>query len=255
MHVHVVRKSPAALSYYAMSKALGLVALSLPFVLGLGSIALSLGANRALPHPLLQRSISDYYYTPMRNYYVGSLCAIAVFLLCLRGYDVADEVAEFLAGIFAFGVAVFPPVNPRAAQYSSMQVKMGFVHAGFAALMFLTLAYLCVFRFRKTAPGVVLTRRKRHRNRVYAACGVAIVVSMVGMTSLTLARILEGRHPSQWLFWLESLAMAAFGTAWLTKGGGLWRDNGHGHGNHGAHGAELPRDGHGEREVLDRGSV
>ena len=112
---------------------------------------MNLGVNRALPHPLLQRSISDCYYTPMRNYYVGSLCAIAVFLLCLRGYDLADEIAEFLAGVFAFGVAVFPPVNPRGF-YSSLQVNIGFMHSGFAALMYMTLAYLCLFRFRKTSP-------------------------------------------------------------------------------------------------------
>ena len=38
MHVRTVRNSPAALSYYAMRKALGLIALSLPFVLGLARL-------------------------------------------------------------------------------------------------------------------------------------------------------------------------------------------------------------------------
>ncbi len=222
-------KNPAVLSYYAMRRAVGYLALSLPFTLALGAIVLALlGPGHDLPRPLLERSISDYYYTPMRNYYVGGLCAIAAFLVCSRGYELQDEITGYLAGAFAFGVALFPSVNPYGG-YTAMQVDIGFVHTGFAALMFLVLAYICIFLFRKSSPETPLTRRKRHRNRLYGVCGLIIVVCMFFMVGLTVVGSLHSVPPSGLLFWWESLALSAFGIAWLTKGEGLLKDKPHHH--------------------------
>ena len=223
-------KNPAVLSYHTMRRAVGLIALSLPFGLALGSVLFGFfGPMHALPHPLLQRSISDYYYTPMRDYYVGSLCAIAAFLASSRGYDLADEIGGYLAGALTLGVALFPPVNPQSALYTHFQVDIGFIHSGFAALMFLVLAYFCIFLFRKSAPERPITRRKRHRNRIYGACGLTIIFCMVVMVTLTLRAVVHARHPSPLLFWFESLALAAFGIAWLTKGEGILKDKPHNH--------------------------
>lgn len=225
-------KNPAVLSYYSMRRAVGLIALTLPLGLACGSIFASLlGPEHALPHPLLQRSVSDYYYTPLRDYYVGALCAIGAFLACSRGYDLLDEITGYLAGFFAFCVAFFPSFNPRSARFTRLDVEFGYMHTLFAALLFLMLGYICLFLFRKSSPEKPFTRRKRRRNQVYGACGLIMVVSMVGMVSLTLRGIIERRHPSPWLFWLETLALAAFGVAWLTKGEGILRDKPHNH-NH-----------------------
>ncbi|SPE22828.1 conserved membrane hypothetical protein [Candidatus Sulfotelmatomonas gaucii] len=223
-------KNPAVLSYYTMRRAVGLIALSLPFALALGSILFSLaGSAHALPHPILQRSISDYYYTSMRDYYIGSLCAIAAFLASTRGYDLTDEIMGFVAGALTLGVAVFPPVNPRSALYTPFQVEIGFIHTGFAALMFLVLAYFCIFLFRRSSPEKPFTRRKQHRNRIYGACGLTIIVCMVMLVSLTVKAVLQAHHPSRLLFWFESVALAAFGIAWLTKGEGILKDKPHNH--------------------------
>jgi hypothetical protein len=225
-------KNPAVLSYYAMRRAVGLTALTLPFALGLGSIlSVLLGPDHALPHPLLQRSISDYYYTPMRDYYVGSLFAIGAFLACSRGYDLLDEITGYLSGAFAFCVALFPSFNPRGTHFTRLDVEFGYIHTAFAASMFLILAYICLFLFRKSSPEKPITRRKRHRNQIYGICGLVMVVCMIVMVSLTIRAIVERRHPSHWLFWCETLALAAFGVAWLTKGEGILRDKPHNH-NH-----------------------
>jgi hypothetical protein len=222
-------KNPAVLSYHAMRRAVGLIALLLPFTLAIGSILFALaGPAHALPHPVLQRSISDYYYTSMRDYYVGSLCAIAAFLACSRGYDLTDEIMGYLAGALTLGVALFPPVNPRIA-YTHFQVDIGFIHSGFAALMFLVLAYFCIFLFRRSSPEKPLTRRKQHRNRIYGACGLTIIVCIVAMVSFTLEGIEQAHPPNALLFWFESLALAAFGVAWLTKGEGILKDKPHNH--------------------------
>ena len=225
-------KNPAVLSYYTMRRAVGLMALTLPFALASGSILASLLAPaHALPHPLLQRSISDYYYSPMRDYYVGALCAIGAFLACSRGYDIYDEITGYLAGAFAFGVAFFPSFNPRSSRFTRLEVQFGYIHTGFAALMFLVLACICLFLFRKSSPEKPITRRKRNRNHIYGACGVIMAACMILMVSLSVRSVIERRHPSHWLFWCESIALGAFGVAWLTKGEGILRDRPHNH-NH-----------------------
>lgn len=232
MAVHTATRNPAVLSYYAMRRTVGVIALALPFALAGGSMLMALaGPRHALPHPLLERSISDYYYTPMRNLLEGSLWAIAAFLVCSRGYEPIDEVMGYVAGAFTLGVAVFPPVNPRLPLYTPLQVEIGFVHSGFAALMFLSLAYFCLFLFRRSSPQARLTRQKRHRNRIYAICGVTMLVCLTGMVSITARALAHSLRPSPWLFWLESVALAAFGVAWLTKGEGLLKDKAHNH-NH-----------------------
>src|ERR1700721_2801176 len=121
-------KDPIVLSYLALRKAVGAVALALPFVL---AIPYWLLANHAL-----QSSISAYYYTGMRNLFVGSLCAISMFMLCTRGYDIKDEIAGFFSSLCALGVAFFPTTpegDPTKRQY-----EIGTAHFTFAARLFLT---------------------------------------------------------------------------------------------------------------------
>src|ERR1700728_3785246 len=105
MAPRITPTNPAVLSYHTLRRAVGVLALTLPFVLAGGSSLLALiGPDHALAQPLLERSISDYFYTPMGSYLIGSLGAIAAFLICSRGYDLTDEIAGYLAGAFALGV-------------------------------------------------------------------------------------------------------------------------------------------------------
>jgi hypothetical protein len=230
MAPRITPTNPAVLSYHTLRKAVGVLALTLPFVLAGGSSLLALiGPGHALAQPLLERSISDYFYTPMGSYLIGSLGAIAAFLICSRGYDLTDEIAGYLAGAFALGVILFPAVNPRSPIHTRLQLEIQCAHNIFAALMFLTLAYFCLFLFRKSAPDKPHTRRKHHRNGVYSVCGIVIIVCSIIMVSINfngVARILQPFDP---LFVAESLALIAFGIAWLTKGQGFLKDRPHHH--------------------------
>jgi len=219
--------NPVVLSYYTMRRMVGYIALALPFALAAGAILAALLLSGHLPHPLLERSISDYYYPSMRDYYVGSLSAIAAFLACSRGYDLHDEITGYLAAAVTLGVACCPSFNPRSAYYTPLDFAFGLIHTAFAALMYLMLSYICIFLFRKSSPAKPFTRRKRDRNRIYAASGLIMVACMMTMVGLTIRSVLERRHPSHWLFWCESLALGAFGVAWLTKGEGFMRDKRH----------------------------
>jgi hypothetical protein len=225
MNADPASNNPAALSYLGMRKAVGILALALPPALIGGAILLApLGPTGTWPHPLFQGSISDYYYTPMGNFLVGSLCAIAMFLMSSRGYDWQDELAGYLACAFALGVAFCPTTPPDSPNPTALQNALGNAHEIFAAAMFVVLAYFCLVLFRKTGGKGRPTSRKLLRNRVYSICGWTIVGCMVTMISLHIpafARLVE--HIDMLLIF-ESIALEAFGIAWLTKGEAILKD-------------------------------
>ena len=137
------------------------------------------------------------------------------------------RVTGYLAGACAVGVAVLSLVQSTQQLLHPQEFALGFIHTAFAALMYLMLAYICIFLFRKSSPEKPFTRRKRDRNRIYTASGLIMVACMIAMVGLTIRSVVERRHPSPWLFWCEALATCAFGVAWLTKGEGFMRDKRH----------------------------
>ncbi len=206
-------KEATTLTYLMLRKAVGGIAVLLPFAL---AIPWWLLRDHAL-----QSSISDYYYTGMRNLFVGSLCAIAMFLLCCRGFDWKDELAGMFSALCALGVAFFPttPVNP-----SAFQREVGWAHYAFAALLFLTLAYFCLILFKMTATNRTVTSRKLQRNRVYTVCGWVILASILAIAATKIFGLkysILGLGP---VFCFESTSLLAFGTAWLTKGETFLKD-------------------------------
>jgi hypothetical protein len=202
---------PLVRSYLAVRKSIGVVGIALPFVLVLGGLIAGIG---------LQGSISAYYHTGMRDVFVGSLCAIAVFLWSYRGYDERDDRAGNLACVAALGVALLPttPADPTPAQ-----ATVGVLHVLSAALFFAALAYFSLALFRlsgQTFP----TDRKRARNRVYTVCGYTIIacVIAIGIVSIPGVRaVVDGLRP---VLWLEAAAVVAFGVSWFTKGEAILGD-------------------------------
>jgi hypothetical protein len=205
--------SPLVLSYLALRMSVGIIGVSLPFAVAFGK-ALFEG-------PGLQRSISAYYYTDTRNILVGSLCAIGVFLFSTRGYDSCDEIAGRLAAIFAIGVAFFP--TTPSPDPTHCQKIVGGLHWGFAAALFLTLAYLSIFRFTKTDKANP-TKQKRQRNVVYRVSGYTIIACIGLIAIVQLTPLGEMIKPLSPVFWLEAIAIEAFGFSWLTKGEAILKD-------------------------------
>jgi hypothetical protein len=206
--------SPLVVSYLDLRKAVGIIGLALPFVLAFGNILL---------HGIrIENSVSSYYYTDMRNVFVGSLCAIGVFLMSYRGYDRRDAIAGNLAFVFAIGVA-FIPTTPLP--YPTPKEKLiGGVHLAFAALLFLTLAYFSIKLFTETDPHKTPTRQKLQRNAVYRVSGY-VILACIGL--IAIAALPPVKALVDWLeprFWLESIAIVAFGVSWLIKGETILKD-------------------------------
>jgi hypothetical protein len=207
-------KNPKVVSYFGLRMVVGWIGVLLPFVLALSHFVIF--------KPLaLQPSISDYYYTFMRNIFEGSLCTIGVFLAATYGYDRTDAIAGRIAGFAAIGVAWFPCKNPCTAPWVYHS------HTVFASSLFLTLAFFCLRQFPQSdLPPHSRTAKKRQRNKLYYVFGWTIVACIV---LSFLCRWHRSGNPFYWyrgLFWYESIAVVSFGIAWLIKSESFLRDDG-----------------------------
>lgn len=201
-------------SYLFLRRAIGLIGTALPFVLIIGGLLLE-----GYPDGL-RNSVSGYYYSDMRDVYVGAMCAAGIFLLSYRGYDRNDETASVVGSISAIGTALLPMTPPGGG--SDADQVIGILHVVFAVVFFLTLAYYCLVLFPRSG-GVRVTARKVQRNRVYHATGLIILACLVLMA--VFAWFLDGETADlRPALWLESLATLAFGLAWLTKGEAILGD-------------------------------
>lgn len=195
-------------AYRHLRIAIGLLALSLPFAVVLG--------KGLLDHSwVLQGSISAYYYTHSRNYFVGALCALAVFFLSYEYRHLnqfrADNYLSNLASIAALGVAFLPTTRGGGVATRPEKV-VGTFHYLSAIVLFLVLAVFCLFLFTRSQGDK--TPQKVLRNRVYRVCG-GVIVSCLVLCALAL-----WKAPDSWraVFWLESIMVWAFALSWLVKG-------------------------------------
>jgi hypothetical protein len=68
------------------------------------------------PNRRIPGSLSGFYYTHMRNLFVGAMCAMGVFFAAYRGYDRWDSRLTNVAGFAAICIALFPTMPPYYSQ-------------------------------------------------------------------------------------------------------------------------------------------
>lgn len=209
------------ISYLMMRRLIGGLGILLPLIVVIGGIAL----GQTSP----QMSISAYYYTSMRDCFVGILSGIAFFLLSYRGYERIDDVVSTLAGTFALGLILFP-----TSTFSGQPVRTGvflfaedvsqIFHVAFGGLFFLSLSFMSIFLFTRHTPGI-LGKEKRRRNTIYRWCGAVMILAVACIPFYTLflrEAILDSACP---ILILETAASLAFGVSWMVKGNTLFKDN------------------------------
>jgi hypothetical protein len=177
-----------------------------------------------LPRWDLLDSISAYYYTGAVAVFVGTLGALAAFLITYRGYSNRlgwlDRTAAVAASLAALGVAFFPTGAPDGvAEPSWWLPRMRTVHYASAVVLFSSFAFFALFLFpqrgeRADRSGEPLSSGKRLRNVVYRTSGAIILLSMAW------AAVASWRDAS--IYWPESAALVAFASAWLVKGRAGW---------------------------------
>lgn len=210
----------AAASFYRMRQALGWLGLALPVVL--------VGGTLAMGDPL-PATLSDFYYLPLGDVFVGIMVTIGLFLLTYLGYSeptslLSDRNVANLAGLAAIGVALFPNdtldpcLDPRIPIFS----VSGMLHALSAGVFLGCTALFCLVLFRRGEGRP--SPAKRRRNRVYLLCGGAITLALLGLAVYFAVLMPEQRCGIRALrpvLWLEIVAVVAFGVSWLVKGRGV----------------------------------
>lgn len=184
------------------------IGVALPVVLWVGAMLLE-GAS-------LQSSLSAYYYTSMRDVFVGALFAIGVALYLYRGFSPVENVVLSAAGVLAVCVALFP------TQGDGERTAVHVVHAVAGTLFFACLAYVSVFRAGDTLSLIRDTRRAHALKRVYRVLGVAMLASPLVALGAEWVLRPPGGEPSV-VFFLEVFGVWAFAAYWSVKSWELWQ--------------------------------
>lgn len=243
------RSNPAVISYKHLRRYIGYIALGLPVAVWLG-LAIIGGHNLC---PL--DSISEYYYTLMRDVFVGALFMVGLFLIAYKGYnDWEDKVFNFCA-FLSFAIALcgmnpvcydsscpacynggFPVIFNCLPLIKHVPV-IGYIHLGTAATLFVILGYVSKNLFTRTyrdddANADGPTAEKTRRNKLYRVCGWVIWVSLAVYLVYAIIEIaVFGWGKCEWmakapvLFTVEVVSLWAFGLSWLVKGEGVKRLN------------------------------
>jgi hypothetical protein len=231
------------INYMYLRKTVGWVGTLLPIALIAGNVIMF---TTTLPD-----SMSSYYYTHMRNLFVGALCALGVFLVAYAGYDEWDRWITNIAGLGAIGVAFCPTkptvcsatqrtcVAPAVRTLSTSQNILGDIHLGFAAIAFIFLGvmalrfakadsddamtglglwrkFLCILGFWPR-PGEPPSAANKRRGLLCRISGFVILACVVlAVLSNLLPQSVKNDVPLLFIF--EALAVFAFGISWFVKG-------------------------------------
>jgi hypothetical protein len=210
------------ISYIALRRLIGILGMLLPFICILGGLLFA-----AL---YVEPSISDYYYTNMRDFFVGLLFGVSLFLITYKGYELIDDIVTNTSALAGFGIAIFP-----CLQSSSSTAPVGIfqlspqlsniIHLSCAAVFFTLLAINSIFLFtlsknKNAAP----TKNKKKRNIVYITCGIVILASIAILVVLLILFPHDEIDKYRLVLIFETIMLLAFGVSWLVKGETLFRD-------------------------------
>lgn len=174
-------------------------------------------------------SLSHYYYTRSGVIFTSVLTLCGAFLISYRGYaredeKLSDNLITWIGGILAIIVALVPTLygevddcNCGPTPICHCSTFWGAIHFGSAALFFICMGYLSVFRFRRGENS--FSPQKVFCNKIYLVCGIGMWF-ILGFAGIMLLFFKEatGEH---FVFWVEVALLLLFGISWLVKGKAL----------------------------------
>jgi len=222
-------RDPARLyaeSFLVIRLMVGFLGILLPFIFIVGEALFLKGGVH------VRGSLSAYYYTPMRDIFVGGLCALAFLLSIYKVGELTgwDFWLTLVAGQAALGIVFFPTLRPglppgappcgavpippgcTPVQQALGEATTSAIHFVFALIFFICLAavsFLFASRDRKIKQGLPMAQ-------IQVLCGMTILTAVVWATVGGLLRI------NIWeltpVYTAEVVAFWAFGCSWLLKG-------------------------------------
>jgi hypothetical protein len=193
-------------TYRALRLGVAIIAFAFPLVLGIGGYLLAgLG---------LEGSMSAYYHAgdgAVRNWFVGILFAVGTILFVYQGYTKPEDYALNLAGILAWGVALFPTaaVNAPATIISR-------VHGTCAIGFFLCIAYVCIFRASDTL-SLISEDPENAKRKTYALTYKLLGVLMVAFPLAAFVFLSVLQWNKSVIFFVEAAGVYAFAAYWVVK--------------------------------------
>lgn len=195
-------KNDQIISYYALRILIGATGILLPLLLIIGNLI----ANNTLQ---IEFSVSDYYDNGTAgDILVGILFVLGFFLMTYKGYNAIDSRTANFGCVFALGVALCPT--------TSSNHTIHILHFVFAILLFSVFIFFSIYLFRKTDPDKEFTKQKGNRNKVYLACGIIMILCIVGI-AISMIWLTQLSATYHLVFWFESIALISFGVSWVTK--------------------------------------
>lgn len=199
-------------SYLMLRRIVGALGLAIPVLLVFGE-PLAFGGG-----PFPRGSLSAYYYSGLRDVFVGALCAIGVFLVT---YKVAERSREnrlsTCAGLAVIVVALFPTGRPwSGVPATPLQQRLGEglvegIHFAAAGVFIAALGVISYYFSKPPPAGADVSQTRWARVHLVSAAAIAAALLLAVIAGLT------GRPPRGLLI-AEWIAIWAFGASWLTKG-------------------------------------
>lgn len=217
-----------------LRKVIGILGMALPLLLWLFLLTVS---SQDTPLP----SISHYYYTRASGIFTIVVSLLAVFLIVYKGREPVDFYLSTAAGVFALCVLLFPTGNlcvptdtnclynnngSNVTTIIDNPLRENFHYAS-AGIFLLCLAYMSFFLFTKSGKkGKQMGAEKIARNRVYRICGVVMVLAILTIFVGGFLNVIpeDVYNNNNLTFWMEAVAVEAFGFAWLVKGEAILED-------------------------------
>jgi len=184
-------------TYFSLRLVMAVIAILLPVVFLVSAIWVG-----------MQGSISAFYHTDMRNVFVGALFAIGICLYVYKGYNPLENSGLTVAGLFLFGVALFPTTAPEGI---IIPWYFHVIHYICAIAFFGLIAVVCIFA-RRNGFGTSVEFRTAYN----ITAGLMIFVLAVAGVLFLLDKFLGvGFRTST--FWIEAAAVWVFAGYWCTK--------------------------------------
>ena len=231
MHITDVSDQPLLLKQRSLRRLVGILGMVLPILLYL-TLRIGYGHQEELP------SISHYYFTRASIFFIIIVSSLAIFLIIYKDNDPLDFYLSTGAGLFALCVLLFPTDNlvkccannpyPYIITFLKDDPARETFHFISAAIFLGCLDAMSFFLFTKSdKPKDKRRPRKIWRNRIYRTCSlimtIALLVSFLGgYCKLIFPKGYYDAH--NLTFWMEAIAIEAFGISWLVKGETILRD-------------------------------